>query len=423
MTKNYHDPSNAYGSKLYELLHTTGGVPTDYTYTSNRLTSSSGGHSLSYTYNTDGDATYTNDAGLEFDLPYDRLHKLTSFNNHGGTAVAQFSYDGDGMRVVKTSAEGTTVYHYDAGGRVISETDSNGNLISDLVYANGKLVAKLLPATLYFYHTDPAGTPLAMTDPGGGVVWRADYLPFGEENIISGTLENDFRFVGKENDKETGLYYFGARYMEAMIGRFISPDAVGPVDPQTGSINGKNIFNPQRLNSYAYGLNNPYKYKDPDGNQDMMVEDPGHMQARRLLNKIFKEGPGSILGELRRGAGAIGADQPNPEATKKITDSFKTAEEIAKMTNWGRSETLKQHYRDHGADFGAKSEEDYAKQASDFHVRGRTEGLPTKIDEKGIVRIYDEKSNTFGSYNPDGSTRTFFKPKDGQKYWEKQPGR
>jgi YD repeat-containing protein len=203
MTKNYHDPSNASGSKLYELLHTIGGVPTNYAYTNNRLTSSSGGHSLSYTYNTDGDATYTNDAGLEFDLQYDRLHRLVSFNNHGGASIAQFSYDGDGMRVVKTSAERTVVYHYDAGGRVISETDNNGNLIEDLVYANGKLVAKLLPATLYFYHTDPTGTPLAMTDPGGSVVWRADYLPFGEENLISGTLENDLRFVGKENDKET----------------------------------------------------------------------------------------------------------------------------------------------------------------------------------------------------------------------------
>lgn len=157
------------------------------------------------------------------------------------------------------------MYHYDKDGRVISETDNNGNLISDLVYANGKLVAKLLPTTLYFYHTDPAGTPVAMTDPGGAVAWRGDYMPFGEENIISGTLQNDFRFVGKENDKETGLYYFGARYMEAMIGRFISPDPVGPVDPMRGGISWKILLNPQGLNRYAYGFNNPYRYIDPDG--------------------------------------------------------------------------------------------------------------------------------------------------------------
>jgi RHS repeat-associated protein len=118
---------------------------------------------------------------------------------------------------------------------------------------------------VYYYHTDPAGTPLAMTDASGNVVWRADYLPFGEENVITGAMENDFKFVGKEQDKETGLYYFGARYMESAIGRFISPDPMGPVDPHTGKINENNLLNPQRLNRYAYSLNNPYKYIDPDG--------------------------------------------------------------------------------------------------------------------------------------------------------------
>ena len=114
---------------------------------------------------------------------------------------------------------------------------------------------------VYFYHIDPAGTPLAMTDVNGNVVWRADYLPFGEENIINETVENDFKFVGKEQDKETGLYYFGARYMEPMIGRFISPDPIGMIDSQTGKVNQKTLINPQRLNRYTYSLNNPYRFR------------------------------------------------------------------------------------------------------------------------------------------------------------------
>ena len=105
-----------------------------------------------------------NDSTGTYDLQYDRLHKLTSFNISGGSPIALFGYDGDGMRVIKTSAERTTVYHYNSGGRVISETESNGNRISDFVYANGKMVAKLSPTSLYFYHTDPAGTPMAMTE-------------------------------------------------------------------------------------------------------------------------------------------------------------------------------------------------------------------------------------------------------------------
>jgi RHS repeat-associated protein len=118
---------------------------------------------------------------------------------------------------------------------------------------------------VFFYYTDPAGTPLAMTDTSGKVVWRADYKPFGEEQSVTQNPENVMKFVGKEKDKETGLYYFGARYMKAEIGRFTSPDPVGPVDPRTSKANEKMFLNPQRLNLYAYGLNNPMKWFDPSG--------------------------------------------------------------------------------------------------------------------------------------------------------------
>jgi len=115
------------------------------------------------------------------------------------------------------------------------------------------------------YYTDPAGTPMAMTNMSRDVMWSADYKPFGEEYWISGTIENNEKFVGKEKDKETGLYYFGARYMKAEIGRFTSPDPVGAVDPKTSKVNETIIKNPQRLNLYAYAGNNPWKYIDPFG--------------------------------------------------------------------------------------------------------------------------------------------------------------
>ena len=161
------------------------------------------------------------------------------------------------MRATKTAGGKIVVYHYDKDGRVISETDSAGNLISDYIYLNGKLVAKKAPSAVYFYHTDPAGTPMAMTNMSRDVMWSADYKPFGEESWISGTLENNEKFVGKEKDKETGLYYFGARYMETKIGRFaiVDPARISEVD----------LINPQRLNRYSYGLNNPYKYMDTTG--------------------------------------------------------------------------------------------------------------------------------------------------------------
>ena len=94
--------------------------------------------------------------------------------------------------------------------------------------------------------------------------------------------------------------------------------------------------------------------------------------------------------------------------------------EIAKSTRWGRPETLKDHYRRHGADFEAKSAREYAQKASDFFVKAQKEKFPTKIAPDGTIRVYDRKTNTFGAYNSEGTTKTFFKPKNGQSYWNRQ---
>ncbi len=89
--------------------------------------------------------------------------------------------------------------------------------------------------------------------------------------------------------------------------------------------------------------------------------------------------------------------------------------------HWGNPKILARHFRDHGADFGAKSADEYAQQASDFLRRSQAEGLPTKTDADGVIRVFDPKSNPFGAYNPDGTTRTFFKPSS-PTYWDRQPG-
>ena len=86
------------------------------------------------------------------------------------------------------------------------------------------------------------------------------------------------KFVSKERDIETGLYYFGARYLDSRTGRWISGDpAVGeyipsaPVDDEARKRNQNlpgmgGVFNAVNLHVYHYAGNNPVKYTDPDGN-------------------------------------------------------------------------------------------------------------------------------------------------------------
>lgn len=59
--------------------------------------------------------------------------------------------------------------------------------------------------------------------------------------------------------------------------------------------------------------------------------------------------------------------------------------------------------------------------AFQFLQRAKAEGLPAKVDSSGVLRIYDARSDTFGVYNPDGTTKTFFKP-GSHGYFQRQPG-
>lgn len=99
------------------------------------------------------------------------------------------------------------------------------------------------------------------------------------------------------------------------------------------------------------------------------------------------------------------------------------------MSTWGNPKSLADHFARHGRDFGAKNAQEYAQKASDFLLKSRKKGFPTKIGPDGTIRVYDPKTNTFGSYRPDGSTRTFYKPDPSEHgyptnldYWNMQPG-
>ena len=158
-----------------------------------------------------------------------------------------------------------------------------------------------------------------MTDKSGKVVWRADELPFGEEYQTEEMLErNDRRFLGKQLDRETGLVYMGARYLDPRTGRFTRPDPVGLVDPATGKVNRQMLLNPQRLNRYVYGLNNPYKYVDPEGMS--AKHRPGMEYQDELEGGGFRLGggaKGSFLKSSATGKRGLGT---NPFKGKSFQD-------------------------------------------------------------------------------------------------------
>ena len=106
-------------------------------------------------------------------------------------------------------------------------------------------------------------------DEQGDVVERRDYLPYGSERLTDSAPnapKTDHKFTGKELDSETGLYYYGARYYDPVIGRFTSID---PLVLDEARMTNEDLLSilesPQKLNAYTYALNNPLRYLDPFG--------------------------------------------------------------------------------------------------------------------------------------------------------------
>jgi RHS repeat-associated protein len=101
------------------------------------------------------------------------------------------------------------------------------------------------------------------------------------------------KFTGKERDSETGLDFFGARYMSSAEGRFTSPD------PSRLSAF---IDSPQTWNMYSYTYNNPLRFVDKNGmwptslhNQIIDAAFPNLTAAQRQILKDVSANQDSIL--------------------------------------------------------------------------------------------------------------------------------
>lgn len=115
-------------------------------------------------------------------------------------------------------------------------------------------------------------------------------------------------------------------------------------------------------------------------------------------------------------------DRGPPDTVGKASEASEPARHApAARETWGHLASLQDHFDRHGRDFNAKDPEDYARLAWEFLRRAKAEGLPAKIDETGVMRVYDPKTRAFAAYNRNGTTKTFFKP-NSRDYFERQPG-
>ncbi len=106
---------------------------------------------------------------------------------------------------------------------------------------------------VFFYHPDHLGSTSYVTDADGNIAQHIEYIPYGEVFVEerNSQFSTNYLFNAKEFDNETGLYYYGARYLDPTGAMWLS------VDPMWENRPGISPFN--------YCLSNPIKMIDPDG--------------------------------------------------------------------------------------------------------------------------------------------------------------
>ena len=134
-------------------------------------------------------------------------------------------------------------------------------------------VSAARPSIAYF-HPDHLGSPLLALDEGREIVGEQLLYPFGAVARTEG-VGMSRGFTGARRESKLGLAAFDARYLHEATGRFLSPDPalLNVAEPP---------LSPQFLYPYAYSMNRPLSYIDPDGRSPVPVSAAGAPGKRTL---------------------------------------------------------------------------------------------------------------------------------------------
>jgi RHS repeat-associated protein len=237
---------------------------------SNRLLALASSPPIAYTYDpagnrsTDGQTNYTYDAA-------GRLVQATS-----AIGTTRYQVNALNQRTRKTGPLGETTYLHDRQGHLLAETDNQGRIQREYVWLDDQLLAILdgepSATQVYAVHPDPLGTPRAVTDPTGKLLWRAAPAsePFGlsveQDPDGDGTpFVLNLRFPGQYYDQETNLAYNWHRYYDERVGSYTTSDPIG--------------LNGGQWSTYGYVDGNPLKYSDPQG----LVKWSGEVYSAALI--------------------------------------------------------------------------------------------------------------------------------------------
>ncbi|MCO6459521.1 MAG: hypothetical protein J5I93_29765 [Pirellulaceae bacterium] len=258
----YDATGNRASSHLHGMQYEVG--------TGNRLESDG---VFDYTYDAEGNLRQRTEVatGASREFTWDHRHRLTEVVDRDAQGTqeqrVEFVYDALNRRIAKTVADanGDTAWHfaYDRDELLLEFVDDDGVAGGGAPqlarrYLHGPAVDQVLAdedaaGNVRWLLSDHLGTVRDLVDESGQLVDHLTYDSYGNLVAQTGSTEPRHLYTGREFDRELGLHYYRARYLDSTTGRFLSEDPLG--------------FAAGQINLFAYVANNPLDFRDPTGLQ------------------------------------------------------------------------------------------------------------------------------------------------------------
>jgi RHS repeat-associated protein len=210
--------------------------------------------SNSYSYDANGNMITRMVNQQTYNFTYDAENHLIAVS---GAAQEQFTYNGDGQRVVATEGITKTVF---VGNyfewQIVADGEFTTTQTTKYYYAGGTRVAMQRggEGTKYLLG-DHLGSASVVLNADGTALGSQGYLPWGKVNFTEGTIPTEYTFTGQYSDSCIKLLWYNSRWYDPELGRFMQPDIIIPEASQ-GTL---------AWDRYAYVNNNPLKWDDPSG--------------------------------------------------------------------------------------------------------------------------------------------------------------
>ncbi|EKN90333.1 RHS repeat-associated core domain protein [Leptospira interrogans str. 2002000623] len=173
---------------------------------------------------------------------------------------------------------------------------------------NGGRIAALNEAgALAYYLTDQVDSVSTVLDDEGNTLSLMQYLPYGETFVQRGDLNFSPKFNSQELDRESGFYFYNARFYDPGIARFTSADTL---------IDGE--LDTQGWNRFSYVKGNPIGAKDPTGH--LVAGDPKHPGKPLSANPYANDNPKEYYNNVSEKAGPKGTEKAAKEYLNGLKD-------------------------------------------------------------------------------------------------------